>query len=55
MSQSTHSSVGENEKIVSVELCTYVKVIILREKSTFYVRNVTLYRLSVTQSHYVNI
>ena len=33
MSQSMYSSVNENEEIVSVEFCTYVKINILREKN----------------------
>ena len=33
MSQSMYNSVNENEEIVSVEFCTYVKINILREKN----------------------
>ena len=33
ISQSMYSGVNENEEIVSVEFCTYVKIKILREKN----------------------
>ena len=38
MSQSTHSTVDENEVIVSVEFCTYIKV--KREKNAYLLKKV---------------
>lgn len=51
MSQSTHSSVNENEEIVPVELCTYVKVNLLREKNAYLLKELLENVINLCEKH----
>ena len=51
MSQSTHSNVDENEEIVSVEFCTYVKVNLLREKNAYLLKELLENVINLCEQH----